>query len=99
MRRAATVESRRGAFPGSTPATLVPASSAHPDWMPLGCALDFRFAHVLVGKRVSTFPGHARDFRFAHVLVGKPVSTFPGHGLRQPLSATAMLNRDQGNKQ
>jgi hypothetical protein len=39
----------------------------------------FWFAHVLIGKPVSTFPGHA--LWFAHVLVGKPVSTFPGHAL------------------
>src|SRR5262249_56825305 len=41
------------------------------------------FAHVLVGKPVPKFPGHATCF--AHVLVGKPVPTFPGHALVRQL--------------
>jgi hypothetical protein len=42
-------------------------------------------AHVLIGKPVPTFPGHA--LWFAHVLIGKPVPTFPGHALEAIISA------------
>jgi hypothetical protein len=39
-------------------------------------------SHVLFGKPVSTFPGHALISLLSHVHFGKPVSTFPGHALR-----------------
>jgi hypothetical protein len=73
-------------FSGINACTLVPAPRAHPDWIESACALDFRFAQVLVGKPVSTLDQ----------VRGR---LFPGHALRQPLLATAMLNRDRSNKQ
>src|SRR5262245_17417458 len=57
MDRPATPDVAVGLWRGGV-ACLAPAR-AHPDWVESGRALVFSLAHVLFGKPVSTFPGHA----------------------------------------